>query len=300
MDLQNLENRTRQLTEMAYEWCSVVCENYSDLMSAKDLLLLSLEIGFHHLDPEDPWTDANLTHTQHHQQMVEVVCEDGDPEAIANLLFAWTARDHSHEPHPSLKICAGHFIHLHHLQHFPPRLRQLVSHAIGLIGYEEFEQIGVDGFVRLLNSLSAEVGDMNNRTQWISLILDTIQSSEGIQNLSHQYWKSLTQLAVAQSWWPRDSTYIPHITTFLAANHEWGKLECWVGVVWMAWPPETGSVMEEIQHVIFSLFHQQPGAIQRLQQWMEQWSNESISVVPESFTQICNEACLQGVHQVGL
>ena len=112
MDLQNLDNRTRHLTEMAYEWCSVVCENYSDLPYGKDLLLLSLEIGFRHLNPENRWIDPNLTHTQFHQQMIEVVFENGDPEVIADLLCAWTSSSSSHEPHPSLKMCVGHLIHL--------------------------------------------------------------------------------------------------------------------------------------------------------------------------------------------
>ena len=61
MDLQILDDWTCTLQKW-YEWYSVVCENYSHLMDAKDLLL-SLETGFCYLNPEHCWTDANLTYT---------------------------------------------------------------------------------------------------------------------------------------------------------------------------------------------------------------------------------------------
>jgi len=63
-------------------------------------------------------------------------------------------------------MCVGHLIHPCHLQHFPPMLQQFTSHAIGLIGYEEFDQVRLDRFMRSLVSLCAEVGDVDHRIQW--------------------------------------------------------------------------------------------------------------------------------------
>jgi len=54
------ETRTTQLTEMVYEWCSVMCRHYSSLIDGKDLL--SLKIGFHHLNLQSYQIEAKLTH----------------------------------------------------------------------------------------------------------------------------------------------------------------------------------------------------------------------------------------------
>jgi hypothetical protein len=87
-------------------------------------------------------------------------------------------------------------------------------------------------------------------------------------------------------------TYNPHTMTSLEASKEWDKLECWMGVVWMIWPPEKGETTEEVlECVMLSLFHQWPGAIQKLKQRMEKWSKSGPrNIVPESFHQICAKA----------
>jgi len=272
-----------------------MCENYSSLADGKNLVLTTLELGFRHFDPQNDWVEAKLTHTEHHQALLGIVFEDGDTEAVGDLLYAWTSKSISHGPYTSLAVCAGHLISLHHLQPFPSRLRQLVIHSIELIGYQGFEQVGVEGFVQLLNNLCVSVQDMDNRFQWAKLLMNTLQSPEGIQCLSCQHWELLVELAAPLSLSLRSSySYDPQIIVSLKEAQVWDKLECWMGVVWIIWPPGTGETTEEdLEEVMELLFHWRPGALQRLNWWMEQCNEES----PESFQQICRQTCPEMVQQ---
>ena len=73
------------------------------------------------------------------------------------------------------------------------------------------------------------------------------------------------ELAISEPW-PGSSriAYSPQITTLLTEAQEWNKLECWVGVVWMAWPP--GTTEEDLDRSMVLLFRQRPGALQKLEQ----------------------------------
>ena len=167
-DVTKWDDRPSSLVAMAYEWCSVIeeCRNSS---ADDQLLLLTLEIGFRNIDPGSPRIDVKLVHTEHHQNLADIVFESADDEAIADLLHAWTSTSDSHEPPPWLKTCARHLVdlrsssprHLIDLWSYSPRLRRLVIRSVGLIGYGEFEQVGVEGFVQLLDDLRVGVEDMD-------------------------------------------------------------------------------------------------------------------------------------------
>ena len=274
-----------------------MCENLSTLKNGKDILLLSLEIGFRHLDPgEDNWIEAELTHTEHHQELADIIFGSEDHEAIADLLHAWTSTSTFHEPYVSLDICAKHLIGLHYLDSFSPRLRQLIIYAIELIGYQPFEQVDGMGFIGLLNNLEICVEDMNDRSQWARILLDTIQSSKEIQYLSLLYWELLVELAVSHDWLLKNTTYSPYTTAFLEEAEEWQKLECWMGIVWMVWLQEEGNITEDLEHVTLLLFHQKPGAIQKLRKWIEHCDGWMV----DSLQQICSQMEVEAPQQVML
>ena len=65
------------------------------------------------------------------------------------------------------------------------------------------------------------------------------------------------------------SAYDLQVITSLLEAQEWDKLECWMGIVWMAWPPQTEKATEEVECVMALLFCQWPGAIQMLTEQME-------------------------------
>ena len=264
-DLTRMESHPSLLTEAAYEWCSLICENYSGLVNGEKLLLLALEAGFRHLDPRGGQILAKLTHTEHHTKLVDIVFGSGDTEAIADLLQAWTSRSSSHQPPTSFKRCAGYLINLflhapspyycapspspyyrapspyhcapspyHHAPspyhpassyyrapspyHRAPspyrsvdpphsqRLRKLVIYAIELIGFQEFEQVGVREFCGLLDTLHVSTKDIGSKENWARLLLDAIQSPQGAQYLPHPYWELLAEFSTSDQQWGRQAT----------------------------------------------------------------------------------------------
>lgn len=277
---------------MAYELCSLICEDHRGLKDRENLLLLLLEIGFRRLDPRHWWIrDLQLTHTERHQGLVDAVFKSSDDEAVADLLHAWTVCGPHHKPARTLLgICTGHLTDLHNRVPFSSRLRRLVLRSVEVIGYKGFEGVGMGRFVKLLNSLHVAVEDIDvNRTsEWVKLLSDTLQSSEGIQHLSHWYWELLVELAISRSHWlSRGLTYNPSITISLAGAGEWDKLEYWLGTVWIIAADET---TEDLERLVLLLFRQRPGAVQKLTHWMERWSKKSGKGVPESFERICTQA----------
>ena len=292
---------------MVYEWCSAVFKNYpnladgqDDLADGRDLLLLFLQIGFRHLDPQCDWIEAKPDHTNHHQQMATIVFASGDSEAIGDLLQAWMPGDESHQLYTSLGMCAEPLVGLRHLRPFSSRLRQLAIRAVGSIGYREFEQVGVEGFVGLLSDLNISIGDTIDRAKWTRLLLDTIQSSEGIRRLPYSYWELLVELAFLGPWGLQYSAYSADSTRYLEGAEEWEKLGCWVGVVWMAWPPEDDMPTEgDLEDAMLLLFRKRPDAIQKLEQWMKQRSNRS-QYTPGSFQRICERTRRESTGQNAL
>lgn len=296
-DLTRMENHPRNLTENAYKWCSTICKNYQNLENGQQLLFLSMEVGFHHLGPQDPWNVNPLTHTEHHHKLGDIIFESGDDKAIADLLLAWTLGYHYFSSHGPLNAHAEHITLLHEIQPFSSRLRQVIIYSIEVMGYEGFKEVGVEALIPLLNSLDVALKDMACSWLWLDLLLVVIQFSEATQHLSHHYWELLLELTI--SWSSMQlPTYHPQVMISLKDAQEWDKLEYWIGVIWMVWPPEDDEPMEkELEDGMLLLFHQQPGAIQRLQQWMQQWSDKQGLVVPKSFEQICEKAYLGRVQQ---
>jgi len=291
-DLIKLEHRPEYLTVTSYELCSVIYEKRERIPDWESLLLVCLEIGFRHLDFRTEFIKLSLTHTKHHRGLVDVVFKSQDGESIADLLHAWTAKLEYYEPaHNLLDFCPTHLVGLQNLVPFSPRLRRLVIRSIGLIGYKEFEEVGVGGFIGLLNHLHVAVEDIDHKFHWAGLLFDVIQSSEGTQHLSHWYWELLVELVVSKSKWLRlDPAYGAQIITSLIEAEEWNKLECWVGIVWMLLPDGLDPGEGDLGHSMTLLFRQRPGAVQKLEQWMERRSQRARKDVPESFKQAHKEA----------
>ena len=285
-DLAGWEQRPSCLTTMAYELCSAILENYSSLMDGRQLLFLSLQIGFRHLDPQHPQIQAKLTHTEHHNQMADIVFENGGDEVIADLLQAWASSSDSHQPLQKLSMCTRH---LAGCQPPPGRLRRLLIRVIELTGPWESMEVGAGQFSDLLNYLQVGVEDMDEKGLWVKLLMDTIQHHGGAQILYYPYWELLVELLVSGSL-QGGIALDPDIMTNLESDQQWDKLECWMGVIWMVWSPEVSSTTEEhIRGAMLSLFHCQAGAVQKLEQWMGQWSVKQKKAVPKTFQQICNQ-----------
>jgi hypothetical protein len=292
-DLVRLEIHPARLTKMAYEWCSVICENHEIFEDWESLLLVCLEIGFRHFDFQCRSTEARIDSSEHHRGLVDVVFKSQESEVIADLLQAWTMGGWYRElGRALLGSCAGYLVGLHNLVPFSSRLRRLVIRSVELIGYEGFEGVGVERFIGLLDHLHVTVEDMDEKGNWAELLSDTIQSPEGTQHLSYWYWESLVELAVSAPWWlTLDPAHSRQIIASLTEAKEWSKLECWVGIFWMGMSWEAGAVPEgDLGHSMLLLFRQRPGAVRKLEQWMERCSQIRGVDIPEPFKRICKQA----------
>ena len=292
-DLVKLENRPERLTEIAYDWCSMICENRQSLRDWKRLLPVCLEVGFRHLDFQGRYIVAAITHTKHHRELVGVVFGSRESEVIADLLHAWTAEGGYCEPaHTLLGLCAENLVFLHHLVPFSPRLRRLVIRSVELIGYEGFKGVGVEMFVEFLNHLHVTAEDMDDESQWARLLLNTIKFSRRTQLLSHQYWEFLAEFTV----WGSLSlelglVHSMRVAKSLTGAMEWSKLECWMGIVWMLLSQEAIVMAEgELSNSMLLLFRQRPGADQKLDRRMEWWDRRRGSDVLGSFKRVCKQA----------
>jgi len=269
----------------------MICENRESFEDWERLLLVCLELGFRHLDPQGPHTIPTLTHTEHHRGLVDAIFKGQECEVIADLLHVWTTESNLHDPAKELLgLCAGHLVGLHDLLPFSSRLRRLVVRSIEIIGHEGFEGVGVEKFVELLNHLHVTAEDIDIESRWVKLLLGTIQSPEGAQHLSHSYWELLAELAVLEPLWlgPDSVHNLQIITSSLTEAKEWSKLECWMGTIWMLWAG--GIAEEDLDRSMALLFRQRPGALQKLEQWMERWSQSNRKNIPESFKGICKRA----------
>ena len=298
-DVANLETRPPRLTVLAYKWCSAIYGNRENLEDWENLLLLCLEIGFRHLDPRQSHADFSLTHTEHHRGVVDAVFKSKKSEAIADLLHAWTLKNHFFElADIPADVCRGLLVGLQDLVPFSPRLRQLVIRSIEIAGHKGFEGAEVERLTELLDHLRVTVEDVGEGYKWMPLLLDVIRSSEGIRCLSHLYWELLVELAVLTQQPRLEVIYSPTITKTLVEAQEWGKLECWIGIVWMLSQGDAGRTDGHLENSMLLLFRQRPGAAQKLEEWMERWSRQGEKGIPESFRQTCKRAHEAAQQQV--
>ena len=287
-DLVDLETRPVCLTEIAYDWCAVIYDNRESLGDWEGLLLTCLEIGFRHLDPRGPSIAPILTPTEPHLEMVDIVFKSQNSDAIADLLHTWTTDRPLRVPPDT---CAERLVSLCNLVPSSSRLRAIVICSVGFFGYEGFEGVGMKRLAELLNHLHVTAEDIDDEYRWATLLLDIIKSFEGTRLLSHWYWELLVELTISQSMWLRRVTYNSQIATFLTEAQEWNKLECWIGTVWILWPPEADGITEEdLGCSTLLLFRQRPGAFQKFKQWVERWSQKAGNNTPESFQRICEQA----------
>ena len=285
--LTQLETRPLELAEVAYDWCAMIWKNRQSYEDWTTPILLSLEVGFRHLHSSDSWTSFSLTRVQYHQELIDAILKSNNDEGITDLVYASYMVDRSRQL--ALDICANYIVDFRSgaTGPFSSRLRKIFSACVELRGFNALEEVGKGRFVELLSRLHIGIEDVMAppaSTIWTTILLETIQSPDGALHLPVHSWELLAELVTSGI--PTGAEYSPGVTASLLEAREWDKLECWMGVVWMAWPPEPGDLAKDFKHTMTSLFHQRPGATQKLAQWMERWSKNCRRDLPESFQEI--------------
>ena len=283
-DLTRLEVPPPRLPEIAYNWCSAIYENRGKFGAWEYLLLICLKAGFRRLDPWQPPTNILLTHTEHHQGLVDVVFKNPKDKWIVDLLHTRTLGPHLPWTKNPLDYRLIEHLTEFHTQ-FSSRLRRVAMRFVERVGYKGFEHVGVKSFVELLDRLGVEVENMDEKHIWMSLLFDVIRSPEGAQLLSDRYWELLVELVISEQLPPEfGDTDALKIAALLTDAQEWGKLECWIGIVWMCSDSQDvfNVILEDLEDSVQLLFLHRPDAAQMLEQRMEKWSQRHSTYIPES------------------
>ena len=274
LELAKWENRPNWLRTMAYKWCSAICEEYQDLEDARELLFLSMKIGFRGLGVRDYFTDAGLVHTKQHRHMADIVFNSGNGEVIADLLQAWTVTYNSSNTRELVELVSILPMYLIHLQHeisTSQTLRRLVIRSVEHLGPEQVERVGVEEFAALLDRLDVGVDDTDSPNDWLRLLRHFVRSSQGRHFLPRSYWELMVELSVTTSWsWLWDHSIDGDLQVMFSLEEEekWDTLECWSGFVWLRRLPKIDTISYGLERVTLALFRQRPGAVQKLEQWM--------------------------------
>ena len=265
----------------------MIWRNHHSYHGCGTLLCLSLEVGFRHFRRRVPWVLPTSTSAEHHQEIFDAVLKSNDTEAVIDLMYASVLIDGSGGL--GLSICTDYVLDLCSgaTEPLPRELQEIFTICLGRIGPGAPEKVGKGRFVDLSNRFRIDIERLRGDSAWATAVLEIIQSPKDARNLAVQYWELLADFAVPG--YPLSATYSPDVTASLLKAEEWDKLECWMGFLWMVWPPEAGNMVEGLGDTTKLLFQQRPGAVHKLTQWMERWSRNHFTNVPESFKQICDE-----------
>ena len=290
--LTKLKERPRDLGGEAYGWCAVIWRNRHSYADWKVLLLLSLEVGFRHIRPSGSnfWHPPTFTVAEPHQEVFDAVLKSNDSESITDLAWASLTIDRSGQL--GLNILINHIVNLRGeaTEPFPQGLRQTFIFCGQFIGSDALGHVGEERFVESLNCLrigSGDLEDFGSGDKWSAMLLKIVQSTKGAQHLAVQSWEFLAEIATDR--YSGGATYNPDVTTSFLDGKEWDKLECWMSIVWMVWPPEPGNVAKELEDATEVLEKERPGSIQKR---MERWSEINRRDLPESFQQTYDKLTL--------
>ena len=283
---------------MAYGWCSAIGKEYQGLDDGKELLFLSLKVGFRGLDVRYHWTDTGLVHTKYHQRMGKIVFDSGDVEVVSDLLQAWTTYDYSQTLYKLFDTWPMHLIRLQRTISTSQRLRGFVIRSVECLGPQQVEQVGVEEFAALLDRLGVGVDDMGSENDWVLLLLYVVRSPQGRRSLSYPYWELMMELAIDKPWFRNDPIdYDLEVMLSLEEEGEWDKMECWGGFVWLIRCPKTDTITEDLERLTVSLFRQRPGAVKKLEQLVRRSRMNYAPECLECLQWICEREGLEATSQ---
>ena len=288
--LTQLEVHPSDLAEAAYGWCATIWRNHGDYEDLESLLILSLEVGFRRIRSPSPRTLPLFTRIQNHQEVFDAVLKSNNSEAVTDL--AWVSYMIDESGGLGLSVCANYIVDQVRggaAELFPPDLQNIFLTCVGKIGFKALEDVGKERFVKLLNNLHIGIKDTWSHSKpetWTAILLEIIQSPEA-RNLAIQSWELLVELATFG--YLESTTYQTSVVTTLVDGGEWGKLECWMSVVWMVWSPEPGNVATELEDAVKFLEMERPGALRKR---MERWNERRRKGLPKSFQQTYDKLAL--------
>jgi len=242
-----------------------------DLCDYVDLLFKTLEIWFRLVLTGHDRPPIHLDHTSHHNRMFEVAFSSDDDETIADAMCAWITDSHRT---PS-GLFARHFANrTENTTPLPQRLRQMAIRAICRIWRGELTVSTLE-IVRSLNRLEVDVGDVGDeeeKVNWVCLLVGVIRSPTGFESLSSHNWHLLDELISTTGYFGYHMVRDTDVMRLLEEAEDWEKLEVWLAALWRSLQTmdvQTPELMEGIEQVTLELSSRQPSALQRLENLCE-------------------------------
>jgi hypothetical protein len=277
-------NRPICLVTMAYQWCSAISEKIREhggyeltseglprLQYSNDyvhLLSHSLAIAFRHIGSRHFRLPIHLSHTHHHEWMLDAIFATENDDLIADAVYVWIV-DREVAPPGS---CTRRLLKLTERgQPFSPRLRSMILRAVQELQHLELEGAGLE-FVRLLNNLEVGVDDMGGAIwKWVGLVADVLRSPIERGYLSSHYWLlfgNLVSMGPKRDWSINVDRDV-EIMKSLEAAQDWEKLEMWMLFVWWSGYSFDSTPNEDVERITLTLFRQRPSAIPRFEDLYE-------------------------------
>ena len=161
--------------------------------------------------------------------MLPLVFSSKDEEVIGDFLCAWCTYP-STEGFGDLALHAERLVDLVHLKTFGPRLQHLVFRALGRMKHTDFNPIGIQRLIALLDRIEDDA--MFCAPDLRDFFLDALGSSEGRQILPSRYWRIAAELAARDRHFRTPDLPKMDLVRFLEMKGEWEKLGWWMGAVW--------------------------------------------------------------------
>jgi hypothetical protein len=269
-ELKKWGNRPTYLIPMAYRWCSAISEKIGehrrgeltsvDLPCLQRFLSKSLAIAFRRTDLIHVQSRVRLSHTNHHEWMLDDIFTRADDGEIADAVCVWIV-DREATPYGS---CTRRLLKLTGRgRPFSPRLRSTIVCAVRRLWDWELKAAELE-FVRLLNDLEVSVDEMGNAKRiWVGLLIGVLCSPMGQERLSSHYWRLLGNLVSVNPSTRSHGDRQTEIMKSLEESQDWDKLETWMLVVWTCNYSPDPAPIQDIEWATLTLFRRRPSTILR-------------------------------------
>ena len=227
------------------------------------LLSTAVEIGFRSVAPGHTQQFPLLDHTSSHSRVFQRLFFSWRDEVVADAVCMWISGRRlrpigSYARYLAARVERG--------VPFSPRLRRASICAIERISSFELSTSELD-VVRLLNCLEVTADDTADKREWMTLLIHTIRSPAGVENLSSHYWHLLYKLVLEENFrHPLLEDFVSRgaeVTESLERVEDWEKLEIWMAIAWRTRQRRTP--MEDVERVTLKLLLRRPSVLPRFE-----------------------------------
>jgi hypothetical protein len=279
-------------------------EHWENKLTSKDwqyrpnylgLLYKSLAVAFRRIRFTSTSSTVHLSHTHHHEWMLDQVFLSADDTTIADAVCMWVV-DRQVTPPGS---CTRRLLELTERDRpLSPSLRWTIIQVVQQLWRPELNAVELE-FVCLLNNLEISEHEMDEASWFwdsaVGLVGGVLCSPMGRWFLSSHYWLLLGNLI---SMGP-DTLLIngdEQMETMksLEEAQDWERFETWMVVVWCSWYYLEPAPIQDLERATLTLFRQRPSVVPIFEDLYEKGTRSPFpyplfNKYEDEFRWICNQ-----------